>query len=178
MRILVDMDEVLACWVERVLEWWNQDNGTALTPDDVKSWNIIESMGPEAKYFLRSCMRSGDFWDLKPIDGAIEGMKKLIDDGHDVIIVTAVPRHAAIAYDRKLEWLRKNMPFFPLNNFIAAQRKDLVAGDLLIDDNADNLKTFGSNSIAFDRPWNRDHYGLRVKNWAELLQLIEKMEGR
>ena len=179
MRILLDQDQVLANWVGRVLEWYNEDHGTKHSVDDVHDWGL-SILGESGKYFVRSVIRYPDFYqDLEPIPGAIEGVKALIDKGHDVVIVSAVPPSAGHCYHGKLVWLRKHMPFFDLNNFVAAQKKQLVSGDILVDDNTKNLEAFApyGTAIAFDYHWNDDFQGLFVSNWTELLTLIDRIEN-
>ncbi|MHB8407774.1 MAG: 5' nucleotidase, NT5C type [Acidiferrobacterales bacterium] len=178
MRLLIDMDQVICKWLERILEYYNYDKKTNVQLEDVKSWNVVDTLGPNSEDFIRSCMRYPELYrDLDPVEGAIEGIKKLQEQGHDVIIATAVPKSAGIAYHGKLEWIRRNMPFFSLNNFVAIQRKDLLQGDILLDDGAHNIRPFraaGRRAIVFDRPWNRDEPGERVKTWEEFVKLVEE----
>lgn len=181
MRIIVDQDQVLCKWVERILEWYNEDKKTSFTIDDIKTWNMTDNLGEHSQDFLRSCMRYPELYrDLEPVEGSIHGLKSLIDDGHDVIIATAVPRCAGIAYHGKLEWLRRNMPWFNLNNFIAIQRKDLLSGDIMIDDGPHNIEAWvksGRDAIIFDAPWNRNvKDACRVKHWNEILSVIRTSE--
>ena len=178
MRLLLDQDQVICKFVERVLEWYNEDYGTNFRDTDVKDYWALETiLGPPGKPFLRSCMRYPETYrDLEPVEGAIEGVKMLIDAGHDVVIATAVPRSAGIAYHGKLEWIRRNMPFFDLNNLVAIQRKDLLVGDLLLDDGPHNIEAFkktGRTAVVFDRPWNQNVEGTyRVKSWLQFLDLV------
>lgn len=165
MRILCDQDEVLCQWGSRVLQYYNEDMRTEkrgiwtdLTLDDIKEWDFKMSMGPGSEVYIRSYMRSVGFYEnLEPCDGAIEGLKFLIAD-HDVMIATAVPKCAPMAYAGKIEWLRKNVPELSLDNMTAVKRKDWLDGDVLIDDGLHNIIPFwkkGGNVILMDRPWNR-----------------------
>lgn len=197
MRIVLDQDEVIVQWLTTVLEWYNHDFGTTYVRDDVTCWKVTDSL-PNSHHFLRSTMRYPDFYrDLLPVEGAINGVKKLMDAGHDVVIATAIPKCAPIAHVGKLEWIRRNMPFFPLDNFISISRKDLLApgADVLLDDGLHNIMPWsetGKTAVVFDAPWNRpklinDGYKppkvekmpdnvLRVKHWNEFLRLIEDMK--
>jgi 5'(3')-deoxyribonucleotidase len=198
MRILLDQDQVICCWLERLLEWWNEDKGTHFTREDVKDWAVTDTLGPGSEDFIRSSMRYPEMYrDLEEVPGAIAGVEKLIDDGHDVLIVTAVPKCAGIVYHGKLEWLRRKMrrrvmnkssdvrerigePFFDLKNFIACQRKELISGDLLVDDGVHNLIPFkesGRMTVVFDAPWNRSYTGAtkRVYGWPDLLAFIDEV---
>lgn len=192
MRIVLDMDQIIADWVQRILEWYNQDKGTSLTKENIVNWNMTMNLGPNSEDFLRSCMRYPELYrDLEPIEGAIHGVQKLVSDGHDVLIASAVPKCAGIAYHGKLEWIRRNMPFFSLNNFIAIQRKDLIDGDILFDDGLHNIMPWvkrGRWGVVMDCPWNRTVGGgkpleenrliVRVKHWNEFLQFIDRIKNQ
>jgi 5'(3')-deoxyribonucleotidase len=189
MRILVDQDEVICKWIKRILQYYNEDHGTNFTDADISTWDVTMNLGPSSEPALRAYMRYTEFYkDLEPVDGAIEGMRNLINLGHDVIIVTAVPKCAGMSYNGKIEWLRKNMPFFSLDNFIACKRKDLIKGDVMFDDGFHNIKAFNEcswkegravKSVLFTRPWNEKEVlepGMkRVSTWEEFLELIRKL---
>lgn len=187
MRILVDMDQVLALWVEKILQWYNEDYKTNFTRDDVKEyWATEKILGPQGRDFLRSAMRYPDFYqELDEVPGAVEGMKALLARGHEVIIVTAAPRAAALSFHGKLVWLRKHMPFFNLKNVVVTERKELVQGDILLDDGPHNIEAFEkanrySRAIIFDCPWNRhmsDATYWRVRDWPDFLRLIDEFDA-
>jgi 5'(3')-deoxyribonucleotidase len=184
MNIVVDMDQIICQWLERTIEWYNEDKKTSYTREDIKSWNVTDNL-PHSKDFIRSVMRYPEMYrDLDPVEGALYGMRDLLAAGHDVVIATAVPKCAGIVYHGKLEWCRRMMPFFPLDNFIAIQRKDLLAawGDVLFDDGLHNIVPWamkGKPAVILDCPWNIDYVpaeGLpitRVKHWNEFLQYVE-----
>lgn len=188
-RVIVDMDEVICKWVERILEWYNQDHETSFTKEDIKNWDVTTDLPPDGKYFLRACMRYPEFYrDLDPVEGSIDGIQKLLQDGFDVVIATATPRSAGIAYHGKLEWLRRNMPFFDLKSLVSISRKDLLNGDVLLDDGPHNIIPWcksGKIGVVFDHPWNRvidvtgggDNFH-RVKHWNEFVPLMHELRER
>ena len=200
MRILLDMDEVICAWVDRLLAWYNEDKGTHIKREDVKDWALTDTLGPGSEDFIRSVMRYQRMYDdLDEIPGAVDGIEKLLDDGHDVLIVTAVPKCAPVVFAGKLEWIRRNMrrkimnhafdksirigdPFFDLKNFIACGRKEVIVGDLLVDDGVHNLEPFrltGRRTVVFDAPWNRTYTKAdkRVYGWGDLLAYIDSIKG-
>jgi 5'(3')-deoxyribonucleotidase len=181
-KIILDQDEVLAHWVDKVLLWYNEDFQTSFTRHDVKDyWAMQDILGPAGKHFIRSCMRWPEFYTrLEPVQGAIEGVKELIDAGHEVRIVTAVPVSAGIAYHGKTQWLRDHMPFFDLKDFYAVHKKDEVMGDILLDDGPHNIidwEKTGRPAVVFDAPWNQGVQSTyRIKNWKEFLELINDID--
>lgn len=187
MRIILDMDQVLARWAERVLEWWNEDNGTSLTIEDIREWEIAPSLSPDRRtgdYFVRSCMRYPEFYrDLDPVEGAIDGVRALMELGHDVYIGTAVPRSAPIAYAGKLEWVRRRMPFFPADRLIGIKHKHLLSGDVLFDDGVHNVLPWalsGRTAVVLDYPWNREPVSTEwhtLARWEEARANIVRVGG-
>lgn len=199
MRIIVDMDEVMCHWVSRIIEWYNQDKRreaaakseiwTDVSLKDIKCWDVMTNLGPDSEIYIRSYMRySGFNLTLDPIDGAVEGVRKLLDLGHDVIVVTTVPKCAGLAYEGKKEWLRNHMPFLSLDNLIAAKRKYLVKADVMFDDGSHNLEAFvkeGGIAVAMERPWNlrwedslpgsQQDRAYSVSNWPAFIELIENL---
>ena len=61
---------------------------------------------------------------------------------------------------------------------IFTKDKSEYNGDLLLDDCTENLarvKEIGNSyPIAFDRPWNQDWNGARVKNHQEFIDFVYK----
>lgn len=185
--IAVDMDDVLAQWAERFVEWYNYDVPHAkISFDTLDIWRLEETVGHEAVLRMRSYLRYPNFYqDLEPVPGAIDGMKELIADGHDVLIVTSIPKFAGLAYEGKQQWIRKHMPFFDLDNFLAVRRKDKVEADFLLDDAPHNIEAFrkkpnARGAFVFDRPWNRKiEPGFRcrrVDSWPDFVRKIRRTQ--
>jgi len=182
MRILLDQDQVLSQWTERVIEWFNADYGTSIKLEDVKDWGLAKTLGPAGRDFIRSCMRWPEFYTrLDPVPGAIEGTEWLLARGYEVRIVTAVPASAGIAYHGKQQWIRDHMPFFNLDWFVAHQLKNEIKGDLILDDGPHNIeacmKEGDRKVVVFDCPWNQHTQGhYRVKDWKHFRELIVHLE--
>ena len=180
MRIFLDMDEVIVSWLQTVLDWYNEDKGSSYTRADITEWDVVSCL-PNSRDFLRSLCRYPEFYrDLAPVAGSIEGVRMLLALGHDVIIATAVPKFAGVAYHGKLEWIRRNMPFFNLKNLVSIQRKDLLChgpSDILFDDGPHNLESWsraGGRAVAMEHPWNRGWNGERVSTWSDFVDLVTK----
>jgi 5'(3')-deoxyribonucleotidase len=142
---------------------------------------MVTNLGPGSKDAIRSYMRYPDIYqELDPIPGACEGMYELVARGHDVIVATAVPKSAAFGLHGKQVWLRKNMPFFSLDNLVSIHRKDLLRADLILDDGVHNLvpcQEADMLAVCLDNPWNQDWHGLRVQDWAQFLRLVTDVEN-
>lgn len=181
MRIIVDQDETLAQYVDKILERWNALKGTTYTRAHINMWRMEETLGEGSFEIITEWMNEPEFFEsLKPIPGAIEGFVQLQKDGHDVVIATSLAGNIECGYDSKRRWVRKHLPDFDLRNFFAITRKELLTGDVLIDDASHYLEAWhragNQHSIVMDAPWNKDaRNSIRVKNWKGVLRAVKSI---
>ena len=107
----------------------------------------------------------GFFLDLKPLEGAIEGMKTL-QTKYSVYILTRPSIKNTNCYTEKAEWVKKYLGEEMLEKMIICSDKSLVKGDSLIDD--DNRH----GQIEFEG--EHIHFGKdeRFKNWAQVVDYL------
>jgi 5'(3')-deoxyribonucleotidase len=95
----------------------------------------------------------GFFRNLKPIPGALVGVRQLIRMGFDVQILSQPVAESAHSYQEKVEWIGMYFPEL-INKINLTQDKGLFKGDFLIDDNAtkwkDRFEANGGKFIHFD----------------------------
>ena len=148
MRIICDMDEVIVDMMNPLLKRYNEKYSSDITIEDITQWELPQDMKDiyQQEYF---------FHNLGAIEGALDGVEQLIAWGHDVIIATNHSGDGFIAGE-KVEWIEIFLPKLQKNMMIGA-RKDLLQGDVIIDDNADYLINSPCPiKICMDRPWNRE----------------------
>lgn len=73
------------------------------------------------------------FHTLPPIEGAIEAVKELFDLA-DVYFLSSPMAHVALSYAGKRVWLHNHFGDIAERKLILTHRKDLVMGDILVDD--------------------------------------------
>lgn len=176
MRILIDMDDVL----ENMCEVWvaelNRLHGLDMSYEDIQSWEISQSYWMLSKEQVFAPLGVPEFWDLvTPIDGAVEAVQKLQQDGHDIYVVTASDPGTINAKMEKV--LFRYFPFIDWKHVIVAAHKQLVKGDVLIDDGAHNLIGGDYFKILMDQPHNRKfdevkHGVYRAKSWGEIYDVV------
>ena len=135
--ILCDMDGVLCDLVTKWLKAYNDEFGLSITEEQFlsKGNEVHEALGcGDVVYDIFK--RPGFFSDLPPIPGAIDTIKKYVDE-HYILIVTAISCCGEIAKG-KYEWLDRYMPFFNKKDVIFCKRKELVYGDYLFEDSIKN----------------------------------------
>ncbi len=115
----------------------------------------------------------GFFRDLKPIDGALVAVRKLIKLGFEVQICTKPLAQSAHSYSEKVQWIGMWLPelIYKIN---MTQDKSLVRGDYLIDDNAKEWKNrFEKNGGKFIHfPYVRGSSGHRAA-WEKIVEYFE-----
>ena len=180
MTILVDMDDtieqLLAEWIRSV----NVKFGRSATVDEVKSWNVAAvypGLSWEEVYMVT--VEPGFWGRVEPIHGAAEGLQKLMADGHDVFIVTAT--YYESVPEKMKDLLFKYFPFISWDHVIITSRKQMIRGDVLIDDGVHNMEGGDYAKILVTAPHNTDYDAeangmIRVNNWDEILKAIERLE--
>jgi 5'(3')-deoxyribonucleotidase len=172
--ILCDADDtienLLDCWVE----YLNSKFGTTVKPTDVTDWNVSLFFPSIPKEEVYAPIYQKDFWNnLSAIDGCYDVLKE-INDKHDLFIVTATNYQTC---DTKIERILQLFPFLKWSQFIIASKKQLVHGDILIDDGVHNFQGGSYSGLLFDRPHNHNFdnqaAGLtRVYSWHEIGQIL------
>lgn len=168
-RILLDMDGVLTNLIAKWFRVYNEEYGDTLHLEQLSEWGP-HRFAKAGRAVYKYLSRPGFFRDLEPIPGAVQGVRRLLDMGHEVVIVTA----AKNGHRDKADWVREHLPFLPDENIVFAHRKELVRGDVLFDDAPHNLEAFRPYGlpVAMDYPYNRGIDCARVSDWAEFPNLI------
>lgn len=151
LKILLDVDGVLAQTTEKVLELYNKEHDQNVCVRDLTHWHFEQCacLKHDAnKWFLQE----GFFRDIKVAPGAQEMVRTLSRQGHDLLIATAI---TYTGYADRHDWLEEWFPEIPASNYLFGSRKDVLTGDFILDDKVANL--IGSNvchPVILDRPWN------------------------
>lgn len=182
LRILVDMDDT----IENLLDAWlavlNRKYKTYCKKEDIKDWNVGRYFPGIEKEEIFAPLLTDDFWNTvtpKPDAQAVLG--DLHFKGHEIYIVTA---SAYQSIRSKMEnCLFKYFPFIDWNHVIITSNKQMIKGDIIIDDNPLNLIDGGKISLLMDMPHNRwfdnEMYGItRVASWYEIQEIINKISGQ
>lgn len=141
-RILIDMDDTITNFLEEVIIEYNRIYGTNHSINEITEWVIPSSF----EYGLFSVFKQSDILTtITPKLDSIEYINKWIDEGYDVFIISDCCNCADL-YGEKLEWLETHIPKFDLSHFIPCKNKYVIQGNILIDDNLDNLNKWSLNN--------------------------------
>lgn len=176
MQILVDMDDVLENLSEAWIACLNEEYGLHVDYRDARDWKMELSFPELTPAQIYAPLYSDEFWHtVRPIPGAAEALEKLMEDGHEIYVVTA--SNYVTIKTKMEEVLFKYYPFLDWRNVIVAFNKQMIRGDVLIDDAPHNLIGGDYIKILLDAPHNRrfdaESNGMfRAKDWADVIRIL------
>lgn len=165
--VALDVDDVLAPCLEegcRIL---------GLDYDKITDWDLNRTeLTEEERLALMRVICSAEFVaKQKPYPGAAELVRELVNDGHEVLIASAVNVECM---SRRSEMLIKYFPMLQPKNIMLGARKELLHVDFLLDDspyNYGHAKYF----VLMERPYNKGVKGyLSVKDYAAFLAMVRQ----
>jgi len=153
--VLLDMDGVVADLTNTLLDQYNYLTNEKIAIDQIKSTKTFKWVGdPMLMKKLLEC--PGFMRGLPPIDGAIEGVEKLVKLGYDVVFVSNATNGPTSGHEKR-EWLKFYFSktwtkYVPL---ILTHQKYRVRGDVLLDDDPKNFENLReTKGLLFNQPYN------------------------
>lgn len=168
MITLLDCDGVLGDFTgrfaERLMETWGFD----LRDEDITTFDhsTVPNWQPRFWDLLKE---PGFVAEMKPLPGARAAVETLRGLG-EVLCVTSPFDGAPHWMNERVEWLKHHMGFNH-KDVIHTHRKDLIRGDILVDDRYEHAWDFPGKGLLFDRPWNQGETKWRVFSWDDVLQI-------
>jgi hypothetical protein len=167
MKIIVDIDDVLADTVAALVREWG--------PAEDPTSESLQDFFPGVDYQL--ALQDPAFnLSIPPVEGSVEGVMRLVKVGHTILYLSA--RIPGLT-DATLEWL--NTWQFPGAQLHCVGREAKQAMlrtqpyDLLIDDQLRYLEIAeqrGIRVLAYAYPWNASWGGPRLTSWDALIAAI------
>lgn len=188
LTILCDLDGIIVDLLKAWLDFHNAKYGDNFTKADITEFAMHKCVKPEHRGKIYEFLNLDNcFDDLQPIPGAIEAVNNLIEKGHDFVVLTASAKNPMSAFG-KIKWVKKYLGL-ERQQIIVSSRKELICGDVLIDDSPDNIKAYNKRwpntpilSIAY--PYNAEvsdrclcfnDYNNTEKAWAGIVAMIDNM---
>lgn len=176
--ILVDMDDTIENLLEVWVSYLNERYGLTVTVDDVRDWDISLAYPSLTRAQVYSVLYENAMWKrVEPLPDSQELLKKLKDDGHEIYIVTS--SNYQTLHTKMDEVLFYYFPFIDWSHVIITSNKQMIRGDVLIDDAPHNHIGGEYFKILMDCPHNRtfdaDGSGMiRVHSWKEIYEEIKR----
>lgn len=176
LQLYIDMDGVLAN-IDKAVSTY-VFNATGINYDWKTNSNWWWSSWLDRLEAEELLLQENFFYNLEPMEGAIETVNKLHKEGYEIYFLTT-PQFNQHCTCEKAQWLQEHFEWFDENkHLVLTGNKKLLDGEnrLLLDDSSNNLKWDKGINVCFDHLYNRDFKGLRVKNFCDFYNLIKIIE--
>lgn len=190
LTILLDLDDVLnnqnELWIHELNRLYNR----TVKYEDITAWEMEQFYpGIEGRHLAEPLFSDRLLSAMRPSREAVEYTWRWYCAGHHLVVVTATSLRNASS---KVQWLYRNYRWFDERNFIITQKKQLIDGDILIDDGFHNFiadpqsgRIPAYTGICLDRPWNRGfdclqygvHRAKRFQDIDEAVELLSEVKG-
>lgn len=162
MRILFDMDGVLADLHEKWLRVYNEEWFDDLTVAQLSDYRMhLHVKGECGKAIYDVIQRPGFFDDVRPIESAVEAFRQLTARGHDVrVCSTPIGSDSARA---KYDWCARHLAASNYRVTLTSE-KEYVWADVLIEDSPSVIQKWknrhpSGTAIALGYPYNAPQAG-------------------
>jgi uncharacterized HAD superfamily protein len=195
MKIGVDLDDVLADLLNKLVKFHNEKFGTSLTRKDFNNYNLWKVWGGTKEETVQKLY---DFYnsDYSKKVGVIDGAKESVNSlkkNHKLVVITSRQNDFIEQTER---WVNENFPgvfsgiYF--TNYQSRSGKirtkseicDKLGIDILIEDSLKFAKDCARPDrkvFLLDRPWNQSsdlpENLTRVFSWKEILNQIKGIEN-
>lgn len=126
---------------------------------------------PCNEFEVRRMYEHGFFYNLKPMEGSLSGVRALIRLGYDVHILTQPVAESAHSYSEKAAWIARHFPEL-VGKVHMTQNKGLFIGHYLVDDNEkkwkEKFEANGGKFVHFD--CHSDHRTV----WENIVKFFER----
>ena len=177
--ILVDMDDTIENLLVEWLRWLNVLYSRNVTEDDIRDWNIQKAYPGLISGQVYEPLYNNALWrHVKPKPDAMKYLRKLHDEGHEIYIVTS--SNFRTIETKIKDVLFRYFPFIDFDHVILCRKKQMIRGDIMVDDGPHNLIGGDYLKILFTAAHNREFDAeaegmIRVDNWKDIYDLISFM---
>lgn len=173
MRLLVDMDAVIASWgaeFDQMLDLAGNAAAGIPRTKDQQQWDLNAGRTDAEKGIIRLIMQEPGFYRrLEPIPGAKQALKAALKAGHDVRIVSSPYISNPTCASDKIDWIVRHYGSHWASRLILTNDKTVVHGDFLIDDKPSvtgSMEPTWQHVVFGDYAYNRNVPGLRISAWS------------
>ena len=183
MIIGIDMDGCLVDFVGTALPRIKQLWGVDIAYEDLVEPRIEEMINKRLAFSVpgaalcTALFQPGFFASMLPRAGAVEALRVLVQQGHELVIITKAHLPSGHIVSEKAEWLANHLRGIEYQTIVVGSggTKDLINVDILVDDDPVNLEHPTAVSVCAVHPWNA-HYLWR-KDRKQPVHQLRSMAG-
>lgn len=172
MRILIDMDGVLADFEGEFSKRWHEQypEKTYVPLEERRTFYVKESYPEDLRPLVTGIFAEPSFFrQMMPIAGAVEAVKEMDKMNLEVFICTSPRSVYKNCVLEKYEWVEQHLGSDWVKRVILTKDKTLVKGNYLIDDKpvitgAETVPMW--EHILYDQPYNR-HVNRKRLTWLD-----------
>ena len=179
--ILIDADDTIHYLLKAWVTYLNKKYGQNVNWLAIRSWDICKAFPNLTHAEVYRALQDKALWDMvEPLPFASLVIEKLIEEGHSVYLVTSsYYKTVPVKFERAIF---KYFPMIDWEHVIVACNKQMIKGDVLIDDGPHNLEGGDYAKILVSSPHNFDYPAeengmVRVRSWFDIYNEIQKIAG-
>ena len=179
MKIAIDIDDVTTEFMRPLTGLINQIYKTETNFDDIQSWNTARYFGITNEQFrgaIKTFTESGGFSRVQPEFAAVDAIKELQAQGHELYFLSA--RNSRGISDTYRWFADRGLPtermFFDRDKKWQIEHHGI---DMLIDDAPHNIlaaQTVGAVGVLYTQPWNQAMRNTqwRANGWPHVVEIV------
>ena len=181
LTILVDADDTIHFLLKGWVKFLNKKYGLNVDWFAIRDWDICKAFPSLTFGQIYGALQEEGLWDMvEPMPFAYGIIQKLMAEGHDVYLVTSSYYKTIPVKFEKV--IFKYLPIMDWEHVIVTCNKQMIRGDVLIDDGPHNLEGGDYAKILVSSPHNFNYPAeengmVRVKSWFEIYNEIQKIAG-
>jgi len=170
--LAIDIDDVLADSMSRILFLYNNEFGTSIKKSDLDGKTIYDILPPEhIPVIKRYQNEKGFFTEVDLIEDSKEVVNKL-SEKYNIYIVSSALEFPNSLPDR-FNFIMRHFPFVSWRNIIFCGDKRMIKIDMIIDDMIENLSGLNEKGFLFTAYHNLNIYHPnRIDSWSTVSDLI------
>jgi len=158
--LLIDLDDTIWDLCPTWLNFLNNKYNLDIKLEDVNQWDMKVLYPTLTENQIYEPLTFESFWNTVPVkEEAVLAIEEL-NNFFDIYFITATD-YRNVRY--KGEMIKKFFPFIPINKLIISHNKSMIQGDIIIDDNINNIQN-RKLGILFTAAHNRNIHTPEYKN--------------
>jgi len=168
MLYLVDLDGTVCDFIGPLIERHNEISKDKLCREDINAWDLKKFGIADTTW-----QTPGFFISLRPLEGAVEVLYKMHQNG-DLLWIVTNALDIDFIEEEKATWVREHLPF--VRGIIFSDKKyELPADAIMIDDCPEYLEKFTGTTIKMNTPYNSHvKADYAADDWKDIDNIVNK----